>query len=191
MRSKFLLHTLETWRVYWTVAIPFKWGQSFYSVLYDIDVKIEELSQSLLNEVKVSTLTKGQGSTVIEVAIPFKWGQSFYKAKAPTYNLRPGVAIPFKWGQSFYSRAITITHNSQWVAIPFKWGQSFYDDFVREKIFTLNVAIPFKWGQSFYKSGLMEIQNPEQSQSLLNEVKVSTLNYRKSLLAAEGSRNPF
>ncbi len=44
------------------------------------ELGIEE-SQSLLNEVKVSTLERqGWGST--EVAIPFKWGQSFYGIKA-------------------------------------------------------------------------------------------------------------
>ncbi len=36
-------------------------------------------SQSLLNEVKVSTL-RGVYRGMIQVAIPFKWGQSFYAA---------------------------------------------------------------------------------------------------------------
>jgi len=60
------------------------------------------------------------------------------------------------------------------VAIPFKWGQSFYKEGTRWRKVTWWVAIPFKWGQSFYYlwSGLRLLRN--QSQSLLNEVKVST-----------------
>jgi len=57
------------------VAIPFKWGQSFYEKWGHWPNGT--MSQSLLNEVKVSThydnrMDRGN------VAIPFKWGQSFY-----------------------------------------------------------------------------------------------------------------
>ncbi len=61
------------------VAIPFKWGQSFYATRGVVWIRPEAESQSLLNEVKVSTRRVGiKISARTQVAIPFKWGQSFY-----------------------------------------------------------------------------------------------------------------
>ena len=157
------------------VAIPFKWGQSFYLPGDWIASILPTPSQSLLNEVKVSTAEDGGVTLQRFVAIPFKWGQSFYQwcgNNRPRTNLsqsllnevkvstkimsRPEcqkcVAIPFKWGQSFYENILS-TISLNLVAIPFKWGQSFYHLVMSRSIHLLIVAIPFKWGQSFYENG--------------------------------------
>jgi len=67
-----------SWSLEPGVAIPFKWGQSFYMAMGPGE-KGRGVSQSLLNEVKVSTLRSKKRIRKITVAIPFKWGQSFYR----------------------------------------------------------------------------------------------------------------
>jgi len=107
------------------VAIPFKWGQSFYLPGDWIASILPTPSQSLLNEVKVSTAEDGGVTLQRFVAIPFKWGQSFYQwcgNNRPRTNLSQSLLNEVKVSTKIMSRP----ECQKCVAIPFKWGQSFY-----------------------------------------------------------------
>jgi len=82
------------------VAIPFKWGQSFYP-----------------NKLKRRSYPYG-------VAIPFKWGQSFYYKNGHDAGWNTSQSLLNEVKVS--TVMVRIVNGLRYVAIPFKWGQSFY-----------------------------------------------------------------
>jgi len=182
---------LNTWDG--KVAIPFKWGQSFYPSHQKNGGRLSGSSQSLLNEVKVSTVTLSEGdySTAGYVAIPFKWGQSFYGM------VTIQVGTPAIVSQSLLNE---VKVSTRWITrsqyIPSYGSQSLLNEV---KVSTKCVeywpplwvvAIPFKWGQSFYEANAESSgKSHSESQSLLNEVKVSTMYVTKKAIALRMSQS--